>query len=131
MSMKKQIILLESPQVIQADRPETFTVDGFSCPECKGQGWHWAEDGADYTKVPCKVCGGTGEICAEVTVNWRPSWMEKDAVKDEICAHLEGIIKVADRMTSGNFMHNRASLKLSAQIVLDRLQELGIKRGVE
>ncbi len=71
MSMKKQIILLDAPQVIQADRPETFTVEGFACPECKGNGWHWEELFNEYYKEPCQVCGGTGEVCADVTIRWR------------------------------------------------------------
>lgn len=51
----------------------------------------------------------------------------KYTIEAEIYAHLESIIENADRMTSGNFMHNRAGIKLSAKIVIARLQELGIK----
>ena len=52
----------------------------------------------------------------------------KYSIENEIHAHLEGIINDAERMTSGNFMHNRAAIKLSAKIVIDRLLKLGIKR---
>lgn len=55
----------------------------------------------------------------------------KYTIEGEIYAHLESIIDDADRMTSGNFMHNKASIKLSAKIVIDRLQELGIKKEIE
>ena len=51
----------------------------------------------------------------------------KYCIENEIFGHLEGIINNADRMTSGNFMHNRASIKLSAKIIIDRLHKLGIK----
>lgn len=76
MGIKKQVILLEVPNVIQG--PETYTVDGFTCPECKGQGWVWREDPDDpdarpdgWIRKACPVCGGTGLIEAEVTVNWK------------------------------------------------------------
>lgn len=51
----------------------------------------------------------------------------KYSIENEIFGHLEGIINDAERMTSGNFMHHMASIKLSAKIVIDRLKELGIK----
>lgn len=44
---------------------------------------------------------------------------------------MESIINNADRMTSGNFMHNRAGIKLSAKIVISRLQELGLREEDE
>ena len=52
----------------------------------------------------------------------------KYTIENEIYAHLESIIENAERMTTGNFMHNRAGIKLSAKIVIARLLELGIKR---
>lgn len=50
----------------------------------------------------------------------------KYCVENEIFGHLEGIINNADRMTSGNFMHNKNAIKLSAKIIIDRLHSLGI-----
>ena len=47
-------------------------------------------------------------------------------VENEIFGHLESIIDGADRMTSGNFMHNKNAIKLSAKIIIDRLHSLGI-----
>ena len=47
-------------------------------------------------------------------------------VENEIFGHLEGIIDSVDRMTSGNFMHNKNAIKFSAKIVIDRLHSLGI-----
>ena len=51
----------------------------------------------------------------------------KYSIENEIFGHLEGIINNAERMTSGNFMHNRAAIKLSAKIIVSRLQEIGLK----
>ena len=50
----------------------------------------------------------------------------KYCVENEIFGHLESIINGADRMTSGNFMHNKNAIKLSAEIIIDRLHRLGI-----
>ncbi len=78
MSMKKQVILLETPPTIQEGKPERFVVDGFTCPECHGNKRVWRQKFADddmddrgWVKTVCPVCGGTGEVEAEVTVNWR------------------------------------------------------------
>ena len=50
----------------------------------------------------------------------------KYCVENEIFGHLESIINDADRMTGGNFMHNKNAIKLSAEIIIDRLHGLGI-----
>lgn len=54
-------------------RDEQFVSKGYDCPECNGNGWHWAEDGKDYVKAPCHVCKGTGKVDAVVTVHWQAS----------------------------------------------------------
>jgi len=45
-------------------------------------------------------------------------------LKEEVLAHLEGIMDAVARLTSGNFMHNKSSIKLSAKIIINRLKEL-------
>ncbi len=72
------MIELFAPAVLRENRPERFTVKGFTCPECHGNGWNLRQtfDDADvesrgWGKEVCPVCGGTGEIDAEVTVNWK------------------------------------------------------------
>ena len=70
MSRTRQMIELFAPAVLREHRPEQFTVKGFSCPECHGNGWWWKSDGKDYEKTPCRACGGSGEVSAEVTVRW-------------------------------------------------------------
>ena len=44
----------------------------FPCPFCSGNGWHWATDGIERYKKPCKHCMGTGKLKAKVTVHWSP-----------------------------------------------------------
>ena len=72
------MIELSAPKVFREHRPEHFAVKGFTCPECNGNGWCWREEINDplarpdgWLKVDCPVCGGTGEVDAEVTVNWK------------------------------------------------------------
>ena len=45
---------------------------------------------------------------------------------EEIYAHLESIVSTAERMTSGNFMHHKNSVRFSANVVIDRLKFLGL-----
>lgn len=52
---------------------------------------------------------------------------ERELTVHEIHSHLQGIIDTAQRMTSGNYMHHTNSIRLSAQICIDRLNALGIK----
>lgn len=51
---------------------------------------------------------------------------EKELAIHEIFAHLDGIINNCERMTSGNFMHNKNACSLSAKIIKDRLIAIGI-----
>lgn len=55
---------------------------------------------------------------------------QKKEALEEIFAHLDDIMNNADRMTSGNFMHHRAAIKLSAKIVKDRVAFLNSKQEV-
>lgn len=50
--------------------------------------------------------------------------IDEKELKEEVLAHLEGIIDAVGRLTSGNFMHNKSSIKLSAEIIINRLKEL-------
>lgn len=67
------MIELMPPDILMKEWSERFTVVGFVCPLCRGYGWHWkrVEKDKDFGKVPCRACGGTGEVDAEVTVNWK------------------------------------------------------------
>ena len=51
----------------------------------------------------------------------------KYSVENEIFGHLESIINGAERMTSGNFMHNKANIKLCAKNVISALNRLGFE----
>ena len=46
---------------------------------------------------------------------------------EEICSHLDDIKDTADRMTSGNFMHHRAAIKFSANVIEKVLGLIGLK----
>lgn len=74
------MIELSAPSVLRENRPEKFSVVGFTCPNCNGIGWGWRRndgtrfdwfDGGGFVKATCPTCGGTGEVDAEVTVNWK------------------------------------------------------------
>lgn len=43
---------------------------------------------------------------------------------EEIFSHLDDIIERSERMTSGNFMHNKNANKLSANIIKNRIEFL-------
>lgn len=83
MSRTRQMIELSAPSVMREHRPEHFTVKGFTCPDCNGNGWGWRQDYSDpdagndgYVKKTCPTCGGTGEVAAEVTVSWKKQGKE-------------------------------------------------------
>lgn len=44
-----------------------------------------------------------------------------------VFTNLESIINGAERMTSGNFMHNKANIKLCAKNVISALNRLGFE----
>ena len=46
---------------------------------------------------------------------------------EEVYSHIDGIKDTADRMTSGNFMHNRAAIKFSANTIAKVLELIGLK----
>lgn len=59
----------------------------------------------------------------------REEMTDEELQRSIVFGHLDGIIGNAERMTSGNFMHNRASIMLSARIIKKTLEELGIKNA--
>ena len=46
---------------------------------------------------------------------------------EEVYSHIDSIKDTADRMTSGNFMHNRAAIKFSANTIAKVLELIGLK----
>ena len=46
---------------------------------------------------------------------------------EEVYSHLDDIKDTADRMTSGNFMHHRAAIKYSANVIEKVLGLIGLK----
>ena len=75
MSKEKRIIEIApgqmSPGGRMTDRIESL---GHRCPYCQGNGYLWQEDELQepYKEV-CPICGGSGELDAVVTVEWKKS----------------------------------------------------------
>lgn len=46
---------------------------------------------------------------------------------EEVYSHLDSIKDTADRMSSGNFMHNKAAIKFSANTIAKVLELMGLK----
>lgn len=78
---------------------------------------------SDYEKDREIANNNCTHICLE---DCSMRWKDKQLVA-EIYAHLDGINKDVQRMTSGNYMHNTGSIRLSVSIIKKRLEELGIK----
>ena len=69
MSKKKTIINLTPPGRIHK---EGFVSKGHVCGYCHGKGWFHGDLHTDET-VPCPDCGGSGEVMAIVSIDWKPS----------------------------------------------------------
>lgn len=65
MSKKSTIIEITPPDRV---KKEVIVAGPQICSYCRGNGWHW---GPQLKKVKCPDCGGTGEVKAIVTVDWR------------------------------------------------------------
>lgn len=51
---------------------EAFTLDGFRCNYCQGNGYFWYEDEYGHPcKHTCPMCEGSGLMKARVTIVWR------------------------------------------------------------
>lgn len=75
--IKETIELKPDHACTRGARDERLVSSGHECPECHGNGFHWAE-GPDpcshgSIKEPCSVCKGTGKVDAVVTVHWQAS----------------------------------------------------------
>lgn len=73
----KEIQLEICPPAYMCKGPnrENFVSTGHKCDYCKGNGWFWGtEEGSrEDVHVSCPVCGGSGELDAIITVDWKPS----------------------------------------------------------
>lgn len=66
---------LSSAYMCKGPNRENFVSTGHKCGYCKGNGWFWGtEEGSrEDVHVSCPVCGGSGELDAIITVDWKPS----------------------------------------------------------
>lgn len=73
MSKKQTMISLAPPGRIST---EGFVSKGHVCGYCHGKGWFYGDLHKDEVE-PCPDCGGSGEVMAVVTVEWKPAMKEE------------------------------------------------------
>ena len=73
--IKKQLEFCPPAYMCKGPNRENFVSTGHKCGYCKGNGWFWGtEEGSrEDVHVSCPVCGGSGELDAIITVDWKPS----------------------------------------------------------
>jgi excinuclease UvrABC ATPase subunit len=73
--IKKQLEICPPAYMCKGPNHENFVSTGHKCGYCKGNGWFWGtEEGSrEDVHVSCPVCGGSGELDAIITVDWKPS----------------------------------------------------------
>lgn len=69
MSKKQTTITIESPDRLHK---ECFVSTGHVCGYCHGKGWFDSGLQKEGT-VTCPDCGGTGELMAVVSIEWKPN----------------------------------------------------------
>lgn len=70
MSEKVTTIQLRAPERL---RNEAFVSRGHVCGYCHGKGWFYGKPFERYpVREVCPDCGGSGELMAVVTVEWKP-----------------------------------------------------------
>ena len=81
--IKKQLEICPPAYMCKGPNRENFVSTGHKCGYCKGNGWFWGtEEGSrEDVHVSCPVCGGSGELDAIITVDWKPS--SKCAMRQE------------------------------------------------
>ena len=71
MSRLRTSIEIESPKIgLEAER---VSMGGFVCNECNGTGFILTDKRRSLVNMKCPVCGGSGELHADITVEWRKS----------------------------------------------------------
>lgn len=74
MSNVRRNVELRHPSHMGKPGRELLVSPGHRCNYCQGNGWFWGRDDAyEEVKVPCPMCGGSGEVDAVVTVEWKAS----------------------------------------------------------
>lgn len=68
MSARVTTIMIEPPDRIHT---EGFVSNGHQCRYCRGRGRFYS-DIPNAGTIECPDCGGTGEVMAVVTVEWKP-----------------------------------------------------------
>lgn len=74
--IKKQLAICPPAYMCKGPNRENFVSTGHKCGYCKGNGWFSGERkraAARTCMCPRPVCGGSGELDAIITVDWKPS----------------------------------------------------------
>lgn len=91
MSKKSCIVEIDPPKMCTSKAGEVFKFRGFACPHCDGEGGFYKGGYSEKFKaslddpdwVGCKVCGGTGELEANVVVGWVACGKVKEQFKNK------------------------------------------------
>ena len=73
----KQLELVTPSFMSKGRNREMLVSPGHKCGYCQGNGWFWGEEHHESVKVNCPVCGGSGQLDAIVTVDWKPTRKEE------------------------------------------------------
>lgn len=77
MGVLKQIIELSSPDSLMGHHEE-ITGAPQICNYCHGNGWFWGcDDIGEGIKKSCPLCGGTGAVQAQITIQWKKAEYKK------------------------------------------------------
>lgn len=71
---KKKTMIEVCPGKLYPGGPmrELLMSSGHTCSYCHGNGYFWGHDELGHPeKSDCPVCGGSGELTAMVTVEWK------------------------------------------------------------
>lgn len=81
MSRKLKYVELCPPGYMRTGRPnkEVLVSNGHVCNYCQGNGWFWGDDENTHERIKkdCPVCGGSGQLDAVVTVEWKAAKKEE------------------------------------------------------
>ena len=74
MSRKSEVLTIEPGRFLGRLHDEHCTSAGHECSYCNGRGaFTPTQVGYDeYVDNPCPVCGGAGQLKAEITIHWSP-----------------------------------------------------------
>lgn len=74
MSRLKRTVDIYPPEAFVVSKVEKMAIDGFCCPNCHGKCGFLREIGRGVNEwLECDHCNGSGELKANVTIEWLPA----------------------------------------------------------